>query len=165
MVKFLFVFFSSYVSLSCFFFSPLLNLETSVDQQKRQTFFQLTIEKKNLGFWSRTLFIQAKDWSAGFALGTGWGWLGLGLRHKICNDQRDNSQDQRNIFFKRIRNYLKYTIAQCLVVPEQCKMKCVLPTIAVILWQSAILLYFANVWKKSGRCAGFRQVRVEVWLG
>jgi len=34
------------------------------------------------------LFIEAKDWSAGFALGTGWGWLGLGLRHKICNDQR-----------------------------------------------------------------------------
>ena len=49
MVKVLFVFFSSYVSLM-FFFSPLLNLETSVDQQKRQTFFSLTIEKKNLGF-------------------------------------------------------------------------------------------------------------------
>ena len=141
------------MSLSCFFFLHCWTL------------ILLLINKKDKLFFSRTLFIEAKYWSAGFALGTGWGWLGLGLRHKICNDQRDNSQDQRNIFFKRIRNYLKYTIAQCLVVPEQCKMKCVLPTIAVILWQSAILLYFANVWKKSGRCACFGQVQVDVWLG
>ena len=49
MVKVLFVFLVP-MSLSHVFFSPLLNLETSVDQQKRQNFFQ-----QNIVCWGKIL--------------------------------------------------------------------------------------------------------------